>query len=154
MGIVSGFPQGLGLSVLQNRNTTSHYNTSPVEHEWELPRVASESKEESLLALVNSNYLQTSRFHDFSPFQCGWIFECSNSPLSPSVSRVTGWDEGLQRLKWVWNFSKFLYFSPCFLYKQNFSCCYVFIQFTVSLSSLNEIWESPHKIPMPKIIWA
>lgn len=113
--------------MLQNRNTTSHYNTSPVEHEWELPRVASESKEKSLLALVNSNYLQTSPFHDFSPFQCGWIFECSNYPLSPSVSRVTGWDEGLQRLKWVWNVPKFIYLFPCFLYKQNFSCCYVLI---------------------------
>lgn len=83
MEIVSGFLQGLRLSVLQNQNTTSHYNNFAVEHKWELPSVASGSKGESLLALVNSNYLHTALFHDFFPFQCCWIFECSNSPLSP-----------------------------------------------------------------------
>lgn len=125
--------------MLQNQNTTSHDNTFPVEHEWESLSVASGNKEESLLALVNSSYLQTSPFHGFSPFQCGWIFECSNSPLSPSVSRVTGWDEGLRRLKWVWNFPKFLFFPPCLLCEQNghFSWCYVLIQLLFrSLSSM------------------
>lgn len=59
MEIVSGFLQGLGLSMLQNQSTTSHYNF-PVEHKWGSPSVASGNKDESLLVLGSSNYLQTS----------------------------------------------------------------------------------------------
>lgn len=114
--IVSGFLQGLGLSMLQNQSTTSHYNF-PVEHKWGSPSVASGNKDESLLALVSSNYLQTSLSHHFSPFQCGWIFECRNSPFFLSFSRVTGWEQRIVKTQMGLNFPKFHqipFFPPSF----------------------------------------
>lgn len=139
MEIVAGFPQGLRLSVLQNQNTTSHYNNFAVEHKWELPSVASGSKGESLLALVNSNYLHTVLFHGFSPFQCCWIFECSNSPLCPLFSESLG--GRVAKTQMGLKFSQIpLFFPPHFLYKQNctFSHCYVLIQVNVSPSHIKK----------------